>query len=143
MSHDPHSEQLKPSWRWSQGYSDTWGPYWEYLFPPGLLTPWLNWKLGSTGVNVAQKLWREREYLRRNFEAVFGDDPDVWPSSHPGVVLGMRHAACLRCRWLNGCGRFSALSVAHRHETSNGLFLTHRPTEATNAAGPGTRGENA
>ena len=41
----------------------------------------------STGVNVARRLWDQREYLRHTYESVHGTDPAAWPSQHPGVVL--------------------------------------------------------
>lgn len=32
-------------------------------------------KLGSTGVNIAGRFWEQREYLRRTYESVHGNDP--------------------------------------------------------------------
>lgn len=94
---------LRPSTQFSA--ANTWGPYWNALFPPSLVTEWIDFKRRSTGLNVARRLWDQREYLRRTYESVYGTDPEGWPSQHPGVVLDevlwMAHAACLRCRWFD------------------------------------------
>ena len=114
---------LRPSTRFSQGHANTWGPYWDVLFPPTTCTGWINFKRGSTGVNVARRFWDQREYLRRAYEAVHGRDPEAWPSRHPGVVLdavsGGQHAACLGCQWFGPSG-YVALKTARLHETSEG-----------------------
>ena len=65
------------STKWSAGASDTWGPYWDALFSPAQVTAWIDFKRGSTGVNVAQRLWNQREHLRRVYESVFGTDPQA------------------------------------------------------------------
>ena len=129
---NPRGGPLKPSTQASTGAAHTWGPYWDILFPPQLVTGWINWKRMSTGVNVARRLWDQREYLRRTYESVHGDDPAAWPSQHPGVVLDavlwMAHPACLRCHWFDGPGFYTrrdgallrALDIAHRHEVSDG-----------------------
>ena len=126
-------EPLKPSSRPSGG-ANTWGPYWDALFPPRLVTPWINWKRTSSGVNVARRLWDQREYFRHTYELVHGTDPAEWPSQHPGVVLDevlwVAHAACLRCHWFDPTGHSmerpdelqKAIALARRHETSNGEF---------------------
>ena len=123
---------LRPSRQF--GGDNTWGAYWNALFPPRLVTPWIDFKRMSTGVNVARRLWDQREYLRRTYEAVYGTDPEGWPSQHPGVVLDevlwIAHPACLRCRWFDAGGHNmkrpeglrQALVLARRHETSNGEF---------------------
>lgn len=122
------NQGLKPSTRWSAYDSDTWGPYWDVLFPPRAVTPWINWKRGSTGVGIARNLWAEREYLRRTYESVYGTDPAAWASQHPGVILagGGRtvHAGCLRCHYFvaNIEPPLRALDLARRHETSDGDF---------------------
>lgn len=117
-----NSGPLKPSTRWSAGASHSWGPYWDRMFQPRMVTGWIDWKRGSTGVNVARRFWDQREYLRRTYQAVHGDDPDLWPSQHPGVVLDavptIDHAACLRCQWFEN-QRGSALHFARQHETSS------------------------
>jgi len=124
---------LKPSTRPGDG-ANTWGPYWDALFPPRLVTEWINFKRLSSGANVARRLWDQREYLRRTYEAVHGNDPADWPSQHPGVVLDavnfVAHAACLRCHWFDATGHSmktpselgKALALARRHETSDGTF---------------------
>lgn len=106
---------IKPSTQWSAGNSDTWGPYWDAMFRPAQVTAWINWKRGSTGVNIARRLWDQREYLRRAYESVYGTDPEQWPSRHPGVILD-GNAACLGCQWLGGSGYVAA----RRHETAEG-----------------------
>lgn len=110
------------------------GTYWNALFPPRLVTPWIDFKRNSTGVNIARRLWNQREYLRSTYETVHGVDPERWPSRHPGVVLDevlwIAHAACLGCRWFDARGHYmkrpeelrQALILARRHETSDGEF---------------------
>ena len=141
--------QLMPSTRASAGAEDTWGPYWNALFPPRLVTPWINWKRRSSGVNVARRLWDQREYLRRTYESVHGTDPAEWPSQHPGVVLDevlwIAHAACLRCQWFDATGHSmqrpddlqQALVLARRHETSDGAFRDRATRAVTNTSQPG------
>ncbi|MEO6794217.1 MAG: hypothetical protein ABI253_03900 [Mycobacterium sp.] len=115
-------QQLKPSTRWSDYGRGTWGPYWDAMFGSQMVTGWVNWKRGSTGVNVARLYWYQREYLRLACESVYGSDPAAWPSQHPGVVLGDR-AACLRCHYFGShSGPLPALDLARRHETSGGEF---------------------
>ena len=113
---------IKPSTRWSAGDEDTWGPYWDVMFPQRPVTAWVNFKRGSTGVNIARRFWAQREYLRRAYESVYGSDPEKWPSRHPGVVLDavphIDHPACLGCQWFGRGG--AARSRARAHETSGG-----------------------
>lgn len=123
---------LKPSTQF--GTANPWGPYWNALFPSSLVTPWIDFKRRSTGLNVARRLWDQREYRRRTYESIHGSDPECWPSQHPGVVLDevlwTAHAACLRCRSFDPEGHSmrrpkelrQLLLLARRHETSNGEF---------------------
>jgi hypothetical protein len=124
---------LRPSTQFS--VDNPWGAYWNALFPPSLVTEWIDFKRRSTGLNVARRLWDQREYLRRTYESVYGTDPEGWPSQHPGVVLDevlwIAHAACLRCQWFDSHGHYmktpgqllkAALVLARRHETSDGTF---------------------
>lgn len=119
---NPWSGPLKPSTVWSGGAGRSWGPYWDALFPPAMVPGWINWKRGSTGVNVARRFWAQREYLRRTYESVYGDDPEHWPTRHPGVVLdavpSIDHAACLGCQWFAPGGPKSLLH-AREHEYSD------------------------
>jgi len=39
-----------------------WGPYFDALFPPQEVSPWIAWKIRSTGVGVAKRLWDQREH---------------------------------------------------------------------------------
>lgn len=114
---------VTPSTRFSASYFGSWGPYWDVMFPQREVSAWINFKRGSTGVNIARRFWAQREYLRHAYEAVYGTDPDAWPSRHPGVVLdavpAVDHPACLGCQWF-GSGGASALILARRHEMSNG-----------------------
>lgn len=116
----------KQSTAWSAGASSTWGPYWDAQFPARMVTGWIDFKRGTTGVNIARRFWAQREYLRRVYESVFGTDPQAWPSRHPGVVLdavpSVQHAACLGCRYFDARGG-SALQLARRHEMSGGAEL--------------------
>lgn len=128
MAEPDKGGHLKPS---TQLSTAGWGSYWNALFPPRLVTPWIDFKRMSTGVNVARRLLDQREYLRRTYESVYGSDPAGWPSQHAGVVLDevlwVAHAACLRCEWLDREGHSmqtpegsrQALVLARRHETSN------------------------
>jgi hypothetical protein len=87
-----------------------------------MVTRWVDWKRGSTGVNVARRFWEQREYLRHCYEAVYGTDPERWPSRHPGVVLdavpAIDHAGCLGCQWFD-TSHHGALQSARRHETGD------------------------
>lgn len=108
-----------------------WGAYWNALFPPRLVSPWIDFKRMSTGVNVARRLWSQREYLRHTYKSVHGADPRDWPSQHPGVVLDavlwVAHAACLRCQLFDATTsdirtperRSQALAAALHHESFN------------------------
>ena len=139
-----------PSTRVSASAEDTWGPYWDALFPPRPVSPWINWKRMSSGVNIARRLWDQREYLRRTYESVHGTDPAEWPSQHPGVVLDevlwVAHAACLRCHWFDPTGHSmrspddlqQALVLARRHESSDGAFRDGATRAVTNTSESGT-----
>lgn len=114
----------------SAGYENSWGPYWDAMFGPAMVTGWINWKRGSTGVNIARRLWTQRESLRHAYVSTHGWDPTAWPVQHPGVVLDavlwMAHPACLRCQWF-GNGYYikhreemrEAEVAAHQHELSD------------------------
>ena len=81
--------------------ASTWGPYFDALFPPQEVSPWIAWKIRSTGVGIARRLWDQREQLRGEYGDVHGTDPARWPVQHPGVVLdavpSTAHGACLGC----------------------------------------------
>ena len=48
--------------RWTPSTSFGWRAYHESMFPPGrLVTPWVRFKVMSTGVNVARRLWDQRQ----------------------------------------------------------------------------------
>ncbi len=91
--------------------------------PPALVKNWVDWKRGSTGVNIARRLWDQREHLRRTYESVHGADASRWPSQHPGVVLdavpSTAYAACLGCQWFDRSGH-AALLAAWEREKSDG-----------------------
>ena len=114
---------IKQSTWWSAGAAATWGPYWDAMFPPCEVTAWIDWKRGSSGVNIARRFWEQREELRRAYEAVHGTDPAAWPVRHPGVVLdavpAVSHGACLGCQWFDRSGNDPEL-MARRHEASDG-----------------------
>lgn len=127
---DPRRGKRGPSTQFSM--ANPWGAYWNAMFPPAEVTQWINWKRMSTGLNIARRLWDQREYLRRTYESVHGADPAAWPSQHPAVILDevlwMARAACLRCRWMDSDGYYmlgpgnmtKALLLARSHEYSNG-----------------------
>jgi hypothetical protein len=111
-----------------------WGPYFNALFPPRLVTPWIHFKIGSSGMNVARRLWDQREDLRGEYEEFHGADRSSWPTRHPGVVLDtvkwIAHAACLGCYWFQKPGEYMkegdwrdrALREAAIHQDSNGTY---------------------
>jgi hypothetical protein len=126
----PRIRELVDSWTPGRDDDATWGPYHAVLFPPRRTTPWISYKIMSTGRNVARRLWEEREDKRREYEAVHGAEPEFWPTRHPGVVLEsvlwVAHSACLGCRWLDRKGtymridgwRVSAMEAALAHQES-------------------------
>jgi hypothetical protein len=99
------------------------------------VSPWISWKMTSTGTNIARRLWDQREQLRGEYEDVHGTDRALWPVQHPGVVLdavpSTAHGACLGCPWFDVRGHwmghsdwFERASIwPHRHQVSNGVFL--------------------
>ena len=123
-------EELKDSWQPGPGYADTWGSYFSAAFRPKKVTPWLNFKRMSSGVNVVRRWWDQREDLRQAYEALHGSDPQNWPHRHPGIVIDavqfVTHAACLGCQWIDQPGtsmeepgwREASAAVARRHESS-------------------------
>ncbi len=84
--------------------ASTWGPYFDAMFPPQEVSPWIAWKIRSTGVGVARRLWDQREELRAEYEDVHGTGRVLWPVRHPGVVLdavpSTAHGARLGRQWL-------------------------------------------
>jgi hypothetical protein len=73
--------------RWTPSRSLGWRAYHESMFPSGqLVTPWVRFKVMSTGVNIARRLWDQREELREAYEVEHGSDQDGWPHRHPGIV---------------------------------------------------------
>ncbi len=125
----PENRELVDSWTPGRSGDSSWGPYHQVLFRPHKVTPWIRFKIMSSGVNIARRLWDEREALRVAHEAVHGDDREGWPVRHPGIVLEsvqwMAHAACLGCQWLYRDGtymkenwRITAAEVASRHQES-------------------------
>ncbi len=129
---------LKPSTQFSA--TSPWDPYWNALCAPRRVPKWSDTKRMSIGVDIARRLWAQREYLRRTYEYVHGADPDGWPSQHPGVVvedevLSVAHAACLRCQWLDAEGptmsgaegRRQALVLARNTKppTGNSVAMTN------------------
>src|SRR5260370_10549744 len=67
--------------RWTPSSSLGWRAYHTSMFPPGRpVTPWIRFKVMSTGVNVARRLWDQREELREAYEGEHGSDPELAPS---------------------------------------------------------------
>ena len=62
----PKTTLSQPAPLWE---ASTWGPYFEALFPPQKVSPWIAWKIRSTGVGIARRLWDQREQLRGEYEA--------------------------------------------------------------------------
>jgi hypothetical protein len=77
--------------------ASTWGPYFDALFPPQEVSPWISWKIRSTGVGVARRLWDQREQRRAEYEDVHGPDRALWPVQHPGRLnrAATEPAACI------------------------------------------------
>ena len=82
----------------------------EHLSSWRLVTPWIRFKVMNTGVNVARRLWDQREELREAYEAEHGSDPENWPHRHPGIVIDavqfVAHGACLGCQWFDVRGHW-------------------------------------
>lgn len=120
-------EPRTPAKRFSEYGRTSWGPYWEVLFAPAMISGWINWKRASTGVNVARLLWGERENARRTYETVHGSDPHRWPTRHPGAVveavIADASAVCLRCDYFEPCrSPDQAARAARHHEQSRGRY---------------------
>src|SRR4029453_8430189 len=74
--------------RWTPSTSLGWRAYHQSMFPPGRpVTPRIRFKVMSSGVNVARRLWDHREGLRAAYEVEHGSDQDDWPHRHPGIVI--------------------------------------------------------
>lgn len=123
---------LRPMRRAPSDAATTWGPYYEALNPPCLVDMIVNWKVVPEKFERAERLWQQRQEKRRAYEIVYGAEPELWPTQHPGIVLGA-NAACLGCNWFHVGGRHRSDGVyeqhwklARRHETSNGA---ERPPE--------------
>lgn len=126
----PAKPELVDSWTPGRSDDSSWGPYHQVLFRPREVTPWVRFKTMTTGVNMARRLWDEREHRRVEYEAAHGDDPEKWPVRHSGVVLEsvqwIAHAACLGCQWLDPRGtsmrvegwRATAADAAREHHES-------------------------
>lgn len=126
----PAKPELVDSWTPGRSTAHSWGPYHDVLFPVRKTSPWITFKIMTTGVNVAQRLWNEREALRTEYEAAHGFNPERWPTRHPGIVLesveSVAHAACLGCHWLRhegtsmGADDWRNTAVGHATEHQNG-----------------------
>ena len=115
--------------------ASTWGPYFDALFPPQEVSPWIAWKIRSTGVGIARRLWDQREQLRGEDGDVHGTDPAGGRCSIRESCLTrcplLRTGACLGCQWLDVRGHWMghsdwferASAWPHRHQVSNGVFL--------------------
>ena len=126
----PENRELVESWTPGRSDDSSWGPYHRALFRPHEVTPWIRFKIMTSGVNVARRLWDEREALRVDYEAIHGGDPEEWPVRHPGIVLEsvqwIAHAACLGCQWFDRDGtsmqkqdwRIAAAEAASEHQKS-------------------------
>jgi hypothetical protein len=51
----------------------------DALFPPQEVSPWIAWKIRSTGVGIATRLWDQREQLCGEYGDVHGTDRARWP----------------------------------------------------------------
>lgn len=103
-----------------------WAAYHAALYPPSLVRAYGRWKRTNTGSRVAERLWTQREELRRQMEASHPAAKAV--GVHVGVVLDavpeIARPACLTCTWLDPTGvsmtqsnwRSLAALVAKAHE---------------------------
>ncbi len=67
-------------------------------------TAFAQWKVYSTGVNVARQLAGARNRGRQSWLTEHGTDPERWPLPHPPLVLWLPYrpfAACAACTWLH------------------------------------------
>lgn len=108
----------------------SWGPYFDALYPKGLVRDFVSWKRSSSGASIARRLWEQRESLRA---ASPHGSAAMAAGAHIGVVLDavlyIAHAACLTCTWLDTRGtpmsgdddwRSRAAEVARVHELESG-----------------------
>lgn len=84
--------------------ANTWGPYYDAMHPPATVHWMVVWKGVPTWIDHAVRLWRQRQTLRTEYVEAHGNDPEKWPTAHPGVVLDGGLAACLGCHWLADAG---------------------------------------
>lgn len=124
----PDKNGMVPVRRPPQEAASTWGPYYDALHPERTTHMMIAWKVVPKWMESAEKLWQQRQELRRAYEVTHGGDPAKWPNQHPGVVL---HGipACLRCHWLGESGYYRhdhvfqyPADIARRHEATNGEF---------------------
>ena len=73
--------------------ASTWGPYFDALFPPQEVSPWIAWKIRSTGVGIARRLWDQREQLRGEYEDVHGTDRGGGRRQFSRLREGIAHIA--------------------------------------------------
>jgi hypothetical protein len=100
--------------RWTPPTSIGWRAYHKSFFPPGgLVTPWIRFKVMSTGVNVARRLWDQREELRAAYEAKHGSDPSRQLAPSPSGDRDRRGAVGRSRRLL---GLPVDRHARHRHE---------------------------
>ena len=124
---DARSVGLGPLKRAPAYAASTWGPYYNALNPPRQVHFMVQWKAVPKWYDRAAEIWRQRQLLRRTYEAVHGEVPDRWPAQHPGVVLG-QYAACLRCQWIADGGvpvdgSFEKhWELVRLHESTDGKF---------------------
>jgi hypothetical protein len=124
----PDRSWMVPLQRAPRDAATTWGPCYDTLHPPGKVHMMIAWKVVPTWMDYAERLWQQRQILRRAYEAVHGTDPAMWPTQHPGAVLD-GYAVCLGCHWLFERGYYRLdrvfqypVDLARHHETSNGTF---------------------
>jgi hypothetical protein len=118
---------------WTPSSSVGWRAYHKAMFPPGgLVTPWIRFKKMSTGVNVARRLWDQREELREAYEARSARQRSraaPSPSASHRPRCSGSPSRCLGCQWIDSPvprwsnpGWRDAAAAARRHESSHGEF---------------------
>jgi hypothetical protein len=131
-----NAERITESWQPPPG-NNTWEPYFQALHPPRRVTAWINFKRKTSGVNIARRLWDQREDMRQKYEALHGTNHAQWPTRHPGIVLDavpfIARPACLGCHWIHlgvSMGevdwRVQAAKIALRQQDSNGAYIGDR-----------------
>lgn len=95
-----------------------WGAYYDHLYPPRLVAEFSRWWMATASVDIARRLWAQRERLRLD------GDCDTTMGVVLDAVPEFAYPACLRCAWLGSAApmeldgwlqRAGAESEKHAH----------------------------